>query len=728
MSSLFTAPGEPASAEPVSVLIVDDDEGTRDSLLDIFRGMGYCAVTAGDGAEALRKVRGEEFDLALLDIHLPDMTGTDLLGRLKEIVPETICVIATGHASMQSSIDALNRGAYAYITKPVDIGQVTAIFRQALDKQRLERENRRLLDELTALSRLTDTALTTLDLDELLARLLEGVTSYMKTAAGAILLLDERGNLMLRSAIGLNQDVERRQDVRSGRGLVSQVVAERRPLVVHAPDLWEQDESVGFRDRGIQSALGVPLESRGQLIGVAHVDSVPPREFTQDEIRLLQVLADRAAVVIDNARLFARERELREQTARFADEASTLREVAEALVGSISLSERLATLASNFVRATSASRCVILLREADNLIPQAVYGFPRRVQQLLLRQTFDLDDAGPALRRILAEGRAAVVRDADAEALLPSGVAQRWLIRCALVVPLQFGGRVTGVVGLDTPGCDRDVSDEQVRLVRALAHQAAAAIETGKTYEAERNIARILQESFLSRATTVPHFEVASRYDPASAVAQIGGDYFDFIELSPGRLGIVMGDVCGKGLTAAVYTAMAKYILRAYAMEDVSPAGVVTRLNRALHNQMSEECMFITLVYGVLDHATGRFTYTNAAHPPPLLYRTDRDRFEELVTTGGMVGAIQEMEYGEATVELRRDDVLALYTDGVTEARTDGAMLEQEGVCEVLRATARSTARRVADAVYNRALEASAGQLKDDVAIVVIRAREPGGD
>src|SRR5205085_11465749 len=119
--------------------------------------------------------------------------------------------------------------------------------------------------------------------------------------AGAILLLDEHHRLRLRSAIGLDHSQLKATGVRLGEGFVGRIAAEREPLVMHAPELWEQSESVDFRTRGIQSALGVPLLSRGQLIGVAHVDSATPATFPPEQIRLLQVLADRAAVVIDNA-------------------------------------------------------------------------------------------------------------------------------------------------------------------------------------------------------------------------------------------------------------------------------------------------------------------------------------------------------------------------------------------------------------------------------------------
>jgi GAF domain-containing protein/CheY-like chemotaxis protein len=729
ISLLESAATRDLPADPVSVLVVDDELGMRETLVEIFAKMGYAADTAECGQEALDKFARRPYNLALLDIRLPDMTGTDLLARLKEVSPETLYIIATGYASIKSSIEALNNGAYAYITKPLEVTQISSIFDQAIKRQQLERENRRLFAELAALSELTNTALSTLELDQLLERLLGSVVSYLKANAGAILLYDEHRRLRLRSAIGLQDGHQEgglpSVEVREGIGFVGRVAERREPVAVDAPELWEQDEGFDFRGRGIQSALGVRLEWLGHPIGVAHVDSVARRAFSAEEIRLLQVLADRAAVVIHNARLYAAEQELRKKADQREREARALSEVAHALVASPTLSGRLETLAQQFVRTTGAQRCIILLREGDTLSPQAVHGLDPRRERVLLRQSFDLEEAGPALRRILAMGAPTAVEDAQAEGVLPPEIAGRWKVRSPLIVPLHYQGQLTGLVGLDEPGVARPYTEDQLRMARSLAYHATVAIETAKTFEAQVDIARTLQESFLSRETNVPHFDVRSRYEPASAVAQIGGDYFDFIEVDRERLGIVMGDVCGKGLAAAVYTAMAKYILRAYAVEDPSPASVVTRLNRALHNQMSDECMFITLVYGVLHLETGEFVYTNAAHPPPLLYHPAEDSFDELITTGGMVGAVREMEYSERTVTLRREDVLALFTDGVTEARTSEQMLESEGVQEVMRQHGRASAQEVADAIYNRAVDFSSNQLKDDLAIVVIKARQP---
>jgi serine phosphatase RsbU (regulator of sigma subunit) len=293
-----------------------------------------------------------------------------------------------------------------------------------------------------------------------------------------------------------------------------------------------------------------------------------------------------------------------------------------------------------------------------------------------------------------------------------------------LLLPLVYSGNVIGAIGLDEPGRTRTFGADERRLAGAIALQAAVAVQNARMFEQERTVARTLQESFLPPADPkLPGYDLNSFYHPASDVMQVGGDYYDFIELGQGRFGIVLGDVCGKGVTAAVYTAMAKYMLRAYALQDPSPDVVLNRLNHALYSHMSEECMFITLVYGVLDTGTGEFTYVNAAHPHPLLYHPGSGQFDELKTTGGMVGALPGMEFQSRKVCLTPGDVLVFFTDGVTEARIGSDMLESKGVEEVIRETASLPAARIAVAIFERALEHSGGNLKDDVAIAVIRPR-----
>jgi DNA-binding NarL/FixJ family response regulator len=261
----------------------------------------------------------------------------------------------------------------------------------------------------------------------------------------------------------------------------------------------------------------------------------------------------------------------------------------------------------------------------------------------------------------------------------------------------------------------KPVVNEQLRPAISVAQARFAELQQ------EREVAISLAGSYVSQVSHIPGFQVASRYMPASVAARVGGDYFDFIELGPYRVGIVIGDVCGSGIAAATYTAMARHMLRAYCLEDPAPARVLDRLNHALYQHMDERCQFVTMVYGVLELETLLFTYSSAGHPPPVLYEPDRQNCGELKTTGGIVGAVPGMEFGQESVVLSPGSVLALVTDGVTEAHTPGRMLESSGLCKVVQEHAAEPAESIVEAILDRAREYAGGYLHDDVAIVVLK-------
>jgi serine phosphatase RsbU (regulator of sigma subunit)/ActR/RegA family two-component response regulator len=721
----------PAGVDKVSVLIVDDEPGNCETLADIFTMMGYQADSAGTGEEALGKARDRFYNIAILDIRLPDMYGTELLERIKEIQPLTTCIMVTGYASLQTSMQAINSGAYAYIIKPIDVDKVSGVIRQALEQQRLLFENQRLLRQLRALSDVTDRALYALDLDDLLHSLLRTIIEALSADGGAILLVNESDQrLEVRAAEGGWVADAGRFSVAMGEGFAGRVALEEGPVLVEDASSDDREANVAIRSSEIRSMLGVPLRAKDQTIGVAHVDRTRAEPFTQEEIELIASLANRAGLLIDNVRLYEQEKRLHREAEelaahqrRSAEELRTLYDVAQALVESMGLEERLERLAGHLTRAMTASRCVIWLSERGTLVPRAFLGVTPAEREAWSHVEIEPAEFGAILQAALSRGEPRVVPDAQEDGLVRTDLPRRQNLRSVLLLPMVINRQVIGVAWLDQPGELRDYAEQELRLGRMIAGQAAVAIENAQAFEQERTVASTLQESLIPRKRhDLPGFDIYSEYKPALEQAQVGGDYYDFIELPDGRLGVVMADVCGKGVTAAVYTAMAKYMLRAYAAEDPSPASVITRLNRSLYSQMSEDCMFITMVYGTLDTQTGEYTYVNAAHPYPLVYHPGRDEVSELPTTGGMVGAMPALEFREAHHQLEPGSVLLLYTDGVTEARDGGEMLEVQGVQAVLRRAAGASARTICDLVYRRALEFSGGSLKDDAAIVAIRA------
>ena len=161
--------------EKASILIVDDDENICRSLRLIFEKKGYETETAGTGREAIGKAQGRFFSLALLDIRLPDMEGMELLAPLKEMRPEMTVIMITAYASLESAVRALNEGASGYVIKPLNVDEVLANVREALEKQRLIKEKREAEEalrqrnyELSLLHRASQLLASTLDMDRVL--------------------------------------------------------------------------------------------------------------------------------------------------------------------------------------------------------------------------------------------------------------------------------------------------------------------------------------------------------------------------------------------------------------------------------------------------------------------------------------------------------------------------------------------------------------------------------
>lgn len=715
----------------MNILLVDDDQGILETLVDIFEDMGFHIETASTGRQALNRLQDHAFHLALLDIRLPDMQGTELLAYARERQPDLKCIMATGNASLPSALESLNQGAYAYLQKPIEVPHVKATVRRALEQQKLETLNRRLLEQLMALGDITDAALATLEINELLSRVLEKFVSHHGADGGVIYLYDPQSQQLIPRIVQGPPTTVSAEPLEVGQGLTGKA-AETGEVQSAFADQLQFDPIAA---RGVQSAVAAPLRWRDQLLGAVRLDRLEGQPFETQQLDQLRLFSARAGDLIGNARLYNEERLLHA-------EAQALADFTNRLVDRVGVGERLDLMGRFLMRETGASRCLIWLVTRDSLSCAHVLGVTdQRVQRVLQRVDAPMSELSQLIRETLDLGGTVQVAGEELQSLVAPNIWESLGITSSLLVPLRFEGRAIGLVSLDQPGVERRFSPRQVRQARLIADVSAGAIQQARTIQEERETLRTLAESFLTRPPRRPDLDLADRYEPASVVAQVGGDYYDFIEIDDHHLGVVIGDVCGKERAAAIYVAMAKYMLRAYCLEDPSPRQVITRLNRALYNQMSEECMFITMVYGVLDLREGTFTYTNAGHPPPILYYPESQRTMELKPlagtnsspepapdpsgrprpTDGMVGAIAEMEFTETTVPLEHGSVLAMFTDGVTEARTNHEMLESAGVQAVIRDQAAGNADIIATAIYDRALQFASGLLRDDVAIIVAK-------
>ena len=233
-------------------------------------------------------------------------------------------------------------------------------------------------------------------------------------------------------------------------------------------------------------------------------------------------------------------------------------------------------------------------------------------------------------------------------------------------VPLLAGGEVRGVV-VACAARSRRLSADDLTLLRLAADRVALAIDHARVYEREHRIAETLQRSLLpERLPRLPGLDVAARYIPAADEAEVGGDWYDVLPVPGGGVGLVMGDVAGKGLAAASMVGRLRSALRAYALEGHAPARVVEQLNRLIWTE-ADESQMATLIYLVVDPAEGEVRWVNAGHPPPLLVNGAES--PQYLEGGSSVplGVLPFPEFEEVAVRLDPGGAVVLYTDGLVE-------------------------------------------------------------
>jgi serine phosphatase RsbU (regulator of sigma subunit) len=285
--------------------------------------------------------------------------------------------------------------------------------------------------------------------------------------------------------------------------------------------------------------------------------------------------------------------------------------------------------------------------------------------------------------------------------------------------------RILGVFMLGSLRVD-GFDDDAIDLAEGIADQAAIAIENARLYERERNIAETFQKNFLpSSLPSVHGYELAACYKAALKEAEVGGDFYDVFDVDSHRIAIVIADVSGKGLSAALHTAMGKYMIRAYAAEDSSPQWVMSRFNEAFSKYVTYS-MFITTFYGLLDTEENVLIYANAGHDQPILYTARANRLTLLDVTGPGLGVIPNAQYVQRTMRFEPGDTLLLYTDGATDVRRDGALLGLEGLKTSMLEMLPSSTKAMAEGVFKSVLDYGEGQLSDDVALLALRNMEDG--
>jgi serine phosphatase RsbU (regulator of sigma subunit)/PAS domain-containing protein len=379
-----------------------------------------------------------------------------------------------------------------------------------------------------------------------------------------------------------------------------------------------------------------------------------------------------------------------------------------------------------------ADWCVVSVLDESGVLHEVEAAHADSAQRELvgeLRRRFPPDpNATTGAVGVARSGHTQYVREITDEILVAGipdpeqlALVRRLGIRSVVIAALKARGRLFGTLTLANAESGRLFEDADVQLAEQLAARAGMAIDNARLYTERTRIAHTLQAKLLpERLPDIPDVLVAARYRAAGELNEVGGDFYDVFPRSPTEWALVVGDVSGKGADAAAVTALARYTLRAAALEPTPPSGALRRLNTAMLDD--ETSPFATVALAYFSKAGPRevgVRLSLAGHPAAAVVRRDGD-VEMAGRFGMMVGLRGEPVLHDVELRIGAGDVLLLYTDGVTEAGPRGQPLGEHGIATILRDLAGQSPQAIVDAVEQAAVAAQPGDPRDDIALLAI--------
>src|SRR5581483_4807608 len=434
----------------------------------------------------------------------------------------------------------------------------------------------------------------------------------------------------------------------------------------------------------------------------------------------LTILANQIAIALENSLLY-------EQLRRAALVKNLLYEVGQDLSSTLDPDELLRKLPQLVKKVIDYDAFAIFRVDqmTGDLLLEAGAGYAPKI----LKRHNRIPSGQGLIGRALATKQAFITSDVSSELQhVPVPTASGETLYSQMSIPLLSKDRVVGVIALESSEPDY-FTPEHLRTMTTLGNQVASALENARLYgellrreqrmETQMRFARDVQMSMMPDSPpNIPGYEIASFYLPAT---ELGGDYYDFLPLDKQNTAIIVGDVSGKGASAALVMAASRSALRSAARANRNPAEVFENTNRRIYRDI-RSTMYITLFYGVLNAKTRKFTWSNAGHNPPVLVRATGEA--NLMEAGGtVIGLFDYVPFEQRETRLKVGDVLCLYTDGVTEAHNSAH--EEFGLDRLVNILkehrelpAKTIVNKVVDAVF---AHAEGSHQHDDITIVLMK-------
>ncbi|MHB8776163.1 MAG: GAF domain-containing protein [Anaerolineales bacterium] len=604
------------------------------------------------------------------------------------------------------------------------------------DLYRSEQWRRQVSDSLREVAGLVSD---NVGVDEVLETILTELDRNLPIDISAVWLLQD-GELCLSAAHGV--DASQLENVCIANPDATYAMAEALmsdvPIIRRADEqIWPAGLAAGYE--GNYSSIAAPLRVGDRQLGVLMLAHHTAGRYGHEAQAITTTFSSYAAVAIENARLYDSAQEQ-------AYASAALLQVAQAVVSLNDLDEILGSITRIMPILVGIKRIALYRWDSDRMsfTSSHEYGFSEKEETIMIEKEFH---AGvfPLLDTVREKNLLIT------HLLKPKAVPKSWLRikpeglnetdvinaeRLLMAVPLSIKNDLFGAMLIEESENGRRFRSRRIEIINGIAQQAALAIQNDllqqemvvrERLETEVQLARQIQQTFIPQSLPVyPAWQLAARWRTAR---QVGGDFYDVIELPNKKLGLFIADVADKGMPAALFMALTRTLVHAAVIETDSPAQALRRVNDLLLPD-TQQGMFVTAVYGVLDLEHGKFTYVNAGHNPPFWVRENGDpstssgqSIEKLTRTAIALGVVEQPAMQERTIPLAQGDMLFLYTDGLTEAFSfDGELFGDSRLMDALKSARTLTADEIIIAVENRLNEfVGSVPLGDDLTMLVIR-------
>lgn len=516
-----------------------------------------------------------------------------------------------------------------------------------------------------------------------------------------------------------------------GRHGVAEVIRTGMPHLYSGENyrhfLAGDDVFASFAAEDFAYAVMVPISAGGPPLGVASFLS--RGAISIDESSYLSVCEQHtrfAAVAIENTRVCDRERLARREAEDAQQRLAFKARVSSLFSRSLHSEATMKRLAKLFTVSICDTAEIYLVDEkTGDLRPAATASATLEVSTIIqtLRRRYppSLRDA-EGLGNVARIGRPQLFRENIYDtggrlSNLPERdlLYEQWAPHSSIGAPFFSDGRLAGIICVYRDRSRQALEFDDLSITQDVGRRLANYLETARNFERERTIASALQTSFLPQTMPpVDGLRFAVRYLAGGTGLDVGGDWYDVIDVGRGRTVVTMGDVVGRGVSAAAIMGQLRHVLHAYAVDGASPATALERLNQLLLR--SDDGKYATVFYGVIDRDAGTLSYARAGHPPPVLI--DPAGCARLLDAQGNlpIGVWAEAAFDESTCAFTAGSSLVLYTDGLVETR-ERAM--QQGIEHMLKHLQKATAEP--EDLADELLREFAPDRSDDTAVLIVR-------